>query len=224
LPPWRMQFLGDIFKRAGLSSGRHANVTAEFQAASLPWNPIAGDAGGLIAFCSVENMPSRLADVRLAETPAPRDDGRSRNVVHGDSNFVVGPWKLGYGLPLGKKALMSFYLRHEDRVRCFLTESSVVPNGGVPAWQELRVLDPDGNIVAGGSDINDTGVFSTGVKNARHNGLNDRWTIEISWREQRPGDYSQIPNANRWDVFGVDCSATNGISELLPLDTRSDDF
>jgi hypothetical protein len=224
LPPWRMQFLGDIFQRAGLPPGRHANVTAEFYADSLPWNPVAGDAGGLIATCSVENVSSRLADVRLAGTPSPRDGGRTRSVARGDSNFVVGPWSVGYLMPLGKKAVMSVYLRHEDRVRCYLTESDVFPNGGVAPWQELRVLDPDGNIVAGGSDMNDTGVFGTGVKNARHAGVNDRWTIEISWREARAGDYSQIPNANRLDVFGVECSATNGVSGLLPLDTRSDDF
>jgi hypothetical protein len=225
LQPWRMEVLGDIFRRAGLPPGRFANITAEFYAVPSNQGPFA-DGADVIASCSVENPPSQLEDVRLAETPAPRDHGRSRSAVVGDSNFRVGPFQIGYGLPLGKKARMSVYLRHEDRVRCFLTESVVKPGAGIVPWQELRVIDPDGNLVAGagGSDRNDTGVFFTGPKNGRHKGVNDRWTIEISWREIARGDYSQIPRGNQFDIFGIECTSTNGLSQLLPLDTGSDDF
>jgi hypothetical protein len=220
LVPWRMEILGDLFGRAGLPQGRSANVTAEFYdlpAGGLPNSP-------LIAWCSVDDRASRLEDVRLAETPEPQDRGRSRAIVRGDSELDVGPFHTGYVLPLGDKARMAMYLRHEDRVRCYLTESTVKPNAGVVPWQELRVLDPDGKIVAGGSDVSDTGVFTTGVKNAHHRGVDDRWTVEISWRELQRGDYSQVPKANQWEVFGVECRATNGLSQLLPLDATSDDF
>jgi hypothetical protein len=224
LQPWRMEVLGDIFRRAGLPQGRFANVTAEFYALPGPFGP--ADGADVIATCSVEHRPSRLEDLRLAETPAPRDDGRSRSTVRGDSLFDVGPFTIGYALPLGQKANLAVYLRHEDRVRCFLTESVVKPGGGIVPWQELRVIDPDGSVVAGagGNDRNDTGVFSTGPKNARHRGVNDRWTIEISWRESARGDYSQIPRGNQHQVFGIECTSTNGLSQLLPLDTTTDDF
>ncbi len=225
LQPWRMEFLGDIFGRAGLPAGRFANVTAEFYAVPSLAGPVP-DGADVIAFCSVESRPSRFEDVRLAEAPAPRDHGRSRAIVRGDSLFQVGPFTLGYAMPLGEKARMSVYLRHEDRVRCYLTESVVKPGGGIVPWQELRVLDPDGSVVAGagGNDRNDTGVFSTGPKNGRHRGVNDRWTIEISWRETSRGDYSQIPRGNQHQVFGIECMSTNGSSQLLPLDSRTDDF
>jgi hypothetical protein len=225
LAPRRMEVLGDIFRRAGLPQGRFANVTAEFYAFPIaPSVPSLGDGADVIAWCSVDNRSSRLEDVRLAETPAPRDLGRSRAIVRGDSQLDVGPFKIGYVLPKGEKARMSVYLRHEDHIRCYLTESVVRPNTGIVPWQELRLIDPDGRVVAGGNDSSDTGIFSTGPKNARNRGVNERWTLEISWRETQPGDYSQIPNGNYYEVFGIECTATNGLSQLLPLDAVSDDF
>lgn len=215
LAPWRMELLGNVFQRAGLPPGRYANVTAELYSA---------DGADAIAWCSVGNQSLRLEDVRLAETPAPRDQGRSRATVRGDSQFDVGPYHIGYVMPFGDKARMSVYLRHEDRVRCYLTESVVEPNAGVVPWQELRLIDPDGKVAAGGNDVSDTGVFSTGPKNGRHAGVNDRWTLEVSWREAGPGDYSQIPHGNAYPVFGVECTSTNGLSQLLPLDKGADDF
>jgi hypothetical protein len=224
LAPWRMEILGDIFRRAGLPAGRSANVTAEFYAAPGPSPTSFADGAALIAWCSVEDRASRHEDVRLAETPAPRDHGRWRGVVRADSEFGVGPFHFGYALPLGTKARMSVYLRHEDRVRCHLTESVLKPNAGVVPWQELRVIDPDGNVVAGGNDQSDTGIFFTGPKNGTGRGVNGRWTLEISWREGLPGDFSGIPKRHRFNVFGIECTSTNGLSQLLPLDTGSDDF
>jgi hypothetical protein len=222
LPAWTMQRLGNVLAQAGLAAGTYANVTAEFYAAPSGPFGIGSDGASLIAACGVETLATRTEDFRLARTPAPRDDSRSRAVVHGDSRFEVGPFLIGYGMPQGTKARMALYLRHEDRVRCWLTPSVVRPLEDPVPYQELQVLDPDQNIVAGGSDISDTGEFFTGVKNAVHGGVNGRWTIEVSWRETSPGVYPQVPVTP--NAFGVSCQSTSGASHMMPLDSPVDDF
>ena len=121
------------------------------------------------------------------------------------------------------KASMSFYMRHEDRARCRLVPSHVRPLEDPAPWQELRVLDPDGRVVAGGDNVSDTGVFSTGLKNGVAAGENGRWTVEVSWRESLPGVYPTPPGITT-NAFGVRCESTSGVSALLPLPSSPDDF
>jgi hypothetical protein len=213
--------LGNVFAQAGLPPGSFADVTAEFYAAS-GGNPLSSDGATVIASCSVETLATQTEDFRVARTPDPRDHSRSRQAVHGDSQFHVGPFQIGYVMPQGMKARMAVYLRHEDRVRCWLTPSVVRPLEDTVPWQELRVLNPDQAVVAGGDNVTDTGEFFTAVKNAVNKGENARWTIEVSWQETAPGSYPTPPFAP--GLFGVSCQSTSGISEMSPLDSPADDF
>ncbi|MEO8036441.1 MAG: hypothetical protein ABI837_18535 [Acidobacteriota bacterium] len=98
----------------------------------------------------------------------------------------------------------------------------LAPNENPAPWQELRVLDPDGAVVAGGPGISDTGTFFTGVKNQVSRGVNGKWVVEVSWRGTPATGY---PNSGLTPgLFGVLCESTSGASTMLPLNPATDDF
>jgi hypothetical protein len=205
LPAFAMTKLGNVLAHAAVAPGRFDNLSAEFYAEPSPL-PGHDDGAALIAGCSIETLASREEDFRLARTPSPRDGSRTRGPVAGDSDFRVGAFQIGYGMPASTKASMT--LR---------------PLEDPAPWQELRVFDPDGRVVAGGDNVSDTGIFSTGLKNGVAFGENGRWTVEVSWRESVPGIYPTPPGITP-NAFGVRCESTSGVSALLPLPSSPDDF
>lgn len=219
LPPSTMTKLGNVLAQAGVLPGRFDNLSAEFYAGPAA-NSFFDDGAALIAGCSIENLATRVEDFRLAQTPAPRDESRMRDFAAADTRFPVGPFLLGYMMTSGNKASASFYMRHEDRARCWLVPSTLLSGSDPTLWQELRVIDPDGRVVAGGNDITDTGIFSTGVKNGVAAGVNGRWTVEVGWRENVPA----TTPSTFGNTFGVRCESTSGVSEMLPLPVAPDDF
>jgi hypothetical protein len=142
--------------------------------------------------------------------------------VRGDSRLFVGSALIGISMNPGTNARLALYLRHEDRARCWIVPSLARPQENPAPWQELRVLNPDGAIVAGGSGINDTGTFFTGVKNSVARGVNSRWVVEVSWRGTPATGYP--PSGVTPNVFGVLCESTSGASAMLPLALGTDDF
>ncbi|MEP7011914.1 MAG: hypothetical protein ABJC13_16440 [Acidobacteriota bacterium] len=213
---WTMVKLANLLALANLPPQQYSNLTAELYALA----PTLG--ADLVAGCSVETLSTGMEDFRIATTPQPNDRSRSRMPVRGDTRLLVGPAKIGIMMNKGMKARLAFYLRHEDRARCWLVPSLVAPQENPAPWQELRVLSPDGVLVAGGPGISDTGTFSTGVKNQVSQGVNGRWVVEISWRGTPSTGY---PNSGlTTGAFGVLCESTSGISAMLPLDTATDDF
>lgn len=219
----QMVQLRNIFQMAGLPRGRSTNTTAEFYA-DHSGTLIYADGAALIASCGISTLALDTEDYRLARTPRPRDLSRTRGPVVGEMNFSVGPYTIGYGMPQGVNAVMSTYLRHEDHVRCWLVRSSIRPNVDSVPWQELRVINPDGVVVAGGPFAQDTGVFFTGVKNSTNNGINDRWRIEVSWIGT-PGSYPPLPNNIPTNLFSnVQCTSSSGMSHLMPLSSPVDSF
>jgi len=224
LPPFTMQKLFNVLAHARLPVGFYGNFTAEFYAESSFVSGL-DDGAALIAGCSIEieTPTTRTEDFRLARTPAPRDGSRRRGLTAADTDFQVGPFQIAYGMLAGTKASMSFYMRHEDRARCWLVPSTLRPLEDPAPWQELQVFDPDGSMVAGGDNVSDTGVFFSGLKNGVAAGENGRWTVEVSWRESSPGVFP-TPWGITPNLFGVRCQSTSGVSALLPLPSRPDDF
>jgi hypothetical protein len=208
--------LANLLALAHLPPQGYSNLTAELYA--LP--PTEG--ADLVAGCSVETLSTRTEDFRIATTPQPNDRSRSRSPVRGDTRLSVGSAKVGILMNQGMKVRLAFYLRHEDRARCWIVPSLVAPQENPAPWQELRVLSPDGVVVAGGPGISDTGTFSTGVKNQVSQGVNGRWVVEVSWRGTPATGY---PNSGlTTGAFGVLCESTSGISAMLPLNPATDDF
>ncbi|HXU32289.1 MAG TPA: hypothetical protein VN851_17115 [Thermoanaerobaculia bacterium] len=213
---WTMVKLGNLLALANLPPQGYSNLTAEFYA--LP--PTEG--ADLVAGCSVETLATRTEDFRIATTPEPKDRSRSRSPVRGDTRLFVGSAKVAILMNQGTKVRLAFYLRHEDRARCWIVPSVLVPQENPAPWQELRVLSPDGVVVAGGSGISDTGTFATGLKNQVSQGVNGRWMVEVSWRGTPATGY---PNSGLTPgAFGVLCESTSGISAMLPLNSATDDF
>lgn len=213
---WTMVKLANLLALANLPQQQYSNLTAELYA--VP--PTEG--ADLVAGCSVETLATRTEDFRIATTPQPNDRSRSRTPVRGDSRLFVGSVKVGIIMNQGTKARLAFYLRHEDRARCWIVPSVVAPQENPAPWQELRVLSPDGVVVAGGPGINDTGTFFTGAKNQVSQGVNGRWVVEVSWRGTPATGYP--PTGLTPGVFGVLCESTGGISAMLPLNLVTDDF
>ena len=213
---WTMVKLANLLGRTNLPPQVFSNVTAEIYAVA----PTIG--ADVVAGCSVETISTQTEDFRLATTPQPNDRSRSRTPVRGDSKFYVGKALVGVTMNQGTKVRMSLYLRHEDRARCWIVPSILVPLENPAPWQELRVLSPDGVVVAGGPNVSDTGTFFTGLKNQVAQGANGRWTVEVSWRGTPATGYP--PSGLTPGAFGVLCESASGASAMLPLNLAADDF
>ena len=217
LPRWTMVKLANVLAQTNLPPQVFSNVTAEIYAVA----PTIG--ANIVAGCSVETLATKTEDFRLATTPVPNDHSRSRLPVRGDTKFYVGKALVGITMSPGTKARMALYLRHEDRARCWIVPSVLAPQENPAPFQELRVLNPDGNIAAGGPNISDTGSFFTGMKNQVGQGVNGRWIVEVSWRGTPATGYPPTPGVTP-GVFGVLCESSSGASGMLPLNLATDDF
>lgn len=212
----------DALAAAGLAPGLHTRTSADLRAR---------DAALVIAGCAVEDVSSHTLDYRLAQTEAPLDTARLRHVAL-DTGVVAGPWIFasGWGTPAQPfKVVLSTYLHRDDQVRCRLVQPTrVSPQFDPTPWLELRVVDPDGAVRAGGDRATDSGEFSTGVRNALSGGYRNRWAIEISLDEasqaQVPYPTNQPPG-----LWGLECWSAAGMSQPLPVATHAaggfaDDF
>jgi hypothetical protein len=213
---WTMVKLANVLAQTNLPPQVFSNVSAEIYAVA----PTIG--ANLVAGCSVETLSTKTEDFRIATTPQPNDHSRSRLPVRGDSRFYVGKALVGVTMHPGTKARMALYLRHEDRARCWIVPSVLVPQENPAPWQELRVLSPDGVLVAGGPSVSDTGTFFTGIKNQVAQGVNSRWVVEASWRGTPATGYP--PSGLTPGAFGVLCESASGASAMLPLNLATDDF
>ena len=102
--------------------------------------------------------------------------------------------KDGFGenliVPAGMKAAFGLFVRHPDFVSC-RTVGSQVDN------TEIRLIDPQGAIVAGGDDITGTGEFFTGEKSTVNNGSSAMWRLEVGSRDGLGLEAHQVQRAVR---------------------------
>jgi hypothetical protein len=202
-----------------IRGGSASNVTVEFSAS---------DAGQLVGGCAVESEELKTLDFRPAHTLHPRDMSRLREVAE-DSGLAAGPYVFAYtwsntlvGDPRSTKVVLSSYVQTDDEVQCRLEQpSGIYPNFDPTPWLELRVVDPEGNVRAGGNGVKDTGKFSTGVRNSLKNGYQNRWLIEISFDEDHQAQQSW-PTSEKTGGWGLRCFSAAGMSH--PLLVGHDDF
>lgn len=190
--------LSDVFTMAGAAAGDYHNVRAEFsQNDATVGNP------SFSAFCTVQNNTSFDADFRIAKTVTPDD---------GTSLYSSNQPKDGFGenlvLPAGMKAAFALFVRHPDFVSCRVV-------GGQKDNAEIRVIDPQGAIVAGGDDVEGTGEFFTGEKSTVANGSNGMWRVEIGSRDGLGLDATK---------FNLQCASGNGSNRPLLFGYLPDDF
>jgi hypothetical protein len=188
------------------------------------------DASLLVAGCALERPGSERFAYRLAQSPDPgaTDTARMRE-VHVEGEMYSGRYVFGTAFnynPKGgatTKMILSTYLQWDDTVRCAFerpTINNFYPGDPSPSY-ELQVRDPGGSVVAGGSGIQDTGVFRTGHRGRLPASAGQRWQIELSYNEGAGWDSLWHFAPGYWGLY---CQSASGMTEPLPLAGASDDF
>jgi hypothetical protein len=191
------------------------------------------ETGLLVAGCGGEHKVTRVVAYQPAQTPEPADRSRLHAVMV-QATMHPGPYGIGYpwwhvalGHPASRKVTLSTYLRPDDEVRCWLEPwDEQIPAGyDTTPWLELRVRDPKFNVIAGGSQIKDTGAFHTPPRGRLPSAAGDRYLIEISFDEDAgswPHWPSTVPHPGGWQI---QCRSAAGMSEPIPVPVQYlDDF
>jgi len=190
LQPYQMVRYLDIFSAVGLFSGDYSNVTAEFAAGMSP-------TAALISFCTVQESTFFGADFRMAQPSETRDGTRQREV---DSAV----FNLNAYTAMNRHDIV---FRHPDYVRCFITSPSA-------AVLELRITSPSGAVVAGGTNVSDSGTFYTGTR-ALYQGFSDSWAVDIA---SKPAYFGPFPVSYTFSCFSGNGAAANSITRILNAD------
>jgi len=219
LAPREMQRI-DLLPWLGLAATGQTNLRVRF---------LSFDDAVAIAGCAHEHTRTNVMTYQAAQSAlATRDAARLRN-VYVNHLLDAGPYQIGYpwihtltGGRADLKVILSTYLRSNDQVRCYV-QPPPAPAFDSSPWLEVQVRDPEGNVVAGGNGIHDTGVFYTGHAGEHRQG--QRWWIEVSFDEdahaQTPFPRAQVPG-----FWGLRCDSAAGMSRPMGVDDGSnkDDF
>jgi hypothetical protein len=209
----RMQRV-DLESQFGLAPADEDDLRVTFSSA---------EPGLLLAGCGAENTSTRSIGFQLAQTPEPADRSRLHDVVvhaemHPGPYFF--PYRWSHSLLNGttdRKVVLSTYVRPDDEVRCWLEAwVDASPPYDTSPYLELRVLDPKFNVIAGGSQVKDTGAFRTASRGHLPPAAGDRHLIEVSYDEDASWPHwpSYIPPTGAWQVH---CTSAAGMSEPIPV-------
>ena len=194
LQPYQLVRYLDIFAAAGLGmAGDHSNVSAEFSAGTSP-------TAALISFCTVQESTFFGADFRMAQPIQTRDGTRQRPLD-------ATPWifNLGSFIAMNRHPIT---FRHPDYIRCFISSLTA------PAL-ELRVKSPSGTVVAGGTNVVDTGKFYTGNRSL-YDGASGLWELDVAAKPSYLGPFP-IP-------YSFVCQSGNGANATNAFFILNADF
>lgn len=183
----------DVFAALGAPSGDYDNASIRFTAQST---------AAYEGFCTVQNNASFDADLRIAKLPLPIDARMAKfvsTVVDGLGNTL--------SVAVNSKDVHAIFLQHPDYVSCRIL---VAASGML----EMRIKDPQGNVVAGGNNVEAIPPFFLGEKSTRNAGRNGMWHIEVE---------PSVASGGPFD-YGITCSCGNGCSTPLRVGTVAADF
>ena len=165
----------DIFNLAG-APGNWENIRAVFSTAAQ--GGIGG--AGVFGYCRVVNDSLGHEAFSIAKYLDSNDDAQE---------FLVSESRTRIGAPfgvvseidhsdLGESNLHIAYFEHPDRIECSIRFVNHPPNLAVFDLGQMRLIDPDDNVVAGG---NGQMSFSINLrdKSIHNNGRNGRWIVEV---------------------------------------------
>jgi hypothetical protein len=229
LPPRRMERVA-IASAVGLSPADREPLSVA----------VASSDGALVlAGCGAERPATSVLTYHPAQASAPADRARLRS-VNVNVGLQPGPYSVGYiwnhsavGGSVNQKVVLTTYLRWDDQFRCRLVPWAGQEGGfdGSP-WLDLRIVDPLGAVIAGGTGIKDTGTVSTQVRGHYPPGTTQRFQIEISF-DQAYHAVVHWPLLGTWPFqhqaltggWEIHCDSAAGMSEPIPLDRFfPDDF
>jgi hypothetical protein len=183
LTPGHLTRLFDVFAAAGAPAGDYPDATVKFE-------ELGSGEPGLLTYCTVQDNTSYGADFRIGKQEGgystayssigAQDDHVTRDAyVAAD---IAGPTGTArdFSIPAGAFANTHvMYFRHPDSVQCELanpiTHERLVADDGL----ELRMLDQDGALVAGGNMALGFGEVYLGDKGDRNDGANTRYLLEV---------------------------------------------
>ncbi len=189
LAPGQDVRLSDIFATGLAPPGDYDDASIKFEELGI-------DEPGLMAFCTVQDNAFFGADFRVAKQESGAGvEAYPGDIVGGQDNHVaretlnsidmVGRnFAIGTGVSSNTHVV---YFRHPDYVQCEIID----PATGVRALPgyglEMRMLDTNGLLVAGGNNSTGFGEVYLGDKTDRNSGANTRYRIEIEDSETNTG-------------------------------------
>ena len=210
--PGQMVRLLDVFAATDAPEGDISGYMIDFQ----PTTPSANRAG-IMTFCTVQDNTSFQADVRLGkimfgiygrsaeELMNARDQYWNEDVLH-------RPFEIPAGTAANTHLV---YFRAPDRVKCELVSATYKsfldpPERLTPAaGLELRMLDSQGLVIAGGSGTTTTGEIFLGERGAFNSARMDgRYLVEVESNGQ---------NTAATRAYSLYCTSGSGNSGGLDL-------
>lgn len=176
----------DVFTAVGAPAGDYSNTQATFRGTTASANP------AFAAYCTTQENVGFGGDFRIAKTADPQDD-RSKKI--GTSSSSALGTLLGL---LSGQDRFGLYLQAPDYVSCRIDGT------GAPQL-EMRLEDPQGNVIAGGNNINSFQKVYLGDRGARNGGVNGLYVLKVESRNL----LSLMIN------YGVTCESGNGSNPPL---------
>lgn len=176
----------DVFNTVGAPAGDYDNAQAVFNEATPTTNP------AYFAYCTVQENERFGSDFRIAKETDPSDQRLKKVGV--SLNSSLGTL---LGLAAGQDQF-GVYLQQPDWVQCRI-------NGTGANQLEMRLEDPQGNVVAGGNNVSSFGKVYLGERSTRNDGVNGLWKIKVETRNLLS---LVVP-------YGVTCESGNGSNPPL---------
>ena len=223
LVPGRLERILDVFAGAGAPAGDYENASILVR----PDKPYDAGDTGLLAFCTVQDNTSFNADLRMAKSEGGStylkgdweglaDQLASRRTYDSADLALPGQPARKFVLPAGSfQNTHAYYFRHPDIVGCILMNSALFEPFGYYDGVEMRLLDEEGNVIAGGDGVVGFRDLQSGDKLARGRGSNARYFLQV----ERSGDLSDQEIA-----YAIICESGSGhtpgdlVRYQVPLD------
>ena len=189
LAPGQTVRLVDVFSTGGAPAGDYNDAAVRFEENNINEEP------GLMSLCTVQENTTFGADFRIAKQETGAGGlGFPGDVIGSQDNHVsretrVAADSVGRAFEIGSGASSNthvVYFRHPDYAQCELLDSGNtrhVAGFGL----EMRMLDQDGLVVAGGINSQGWSEIYLGDKTDRNGGSNTRYTIEVESNGQNTG-------------------------------------
>jgi len=205
----------DVFTAVGAPPGNYADVTALFSTA--PLGGIGG--GGVFGFCLIKNTTTSAYAFALAKYLDNNDDGKQHVVSADQSRFgetflVVN--EIDLNDQSGRSTLHVAYFEHPDKVSCSIRFTSHPEHLAVFDLGQMRLIDPDDNVVAGGAHKMDFS-FDLREKSVHNNGRNGRWLIEVAPDRGFKQSGGLHKGSLEFSEYVLTCSSGQGMNQLDPI-------
>ena len=204
LAPGQVERLSDIFAVGLAPAGDWDDAQIKFEA-------LGPDEPGSMACCTVQENTTFGADFRVAKQELgaggqanPLSDVVGSQDNHVTRNTLTSVDSIGRNFTIAAGANVNthiFYFRHPDYGQCEIVD----PNTNVRALPgyglEIRMIGPDGLIVAGGTDVASFSPTYLGDKTDRNGGSNTRYRVQLE-------DSGQNSASNR--PYKLHCQSGSG--------------